>query len=128
MRSETQSESGLPSGAAHQLRTPSVKKRRTRSIENKDDVLAKRLALAISPFEHVEDEIRISLLFLLAQNRREDRRGEGSATVVRGDGDRRDHELLVENDDELDEAIVERLVLGVASSFDQSEEVRDEVV
>lgn len=36
------------------------------------------------------------------------------------------HELLVQRDYELDEAVVERLVFCISSSFDQREEMSDE--
>lgn len=43
-------------------------------------------------------------------------------------GEMRNHELLVEGDDEFDEGVVEALVFCVARSFDQSEDVNKEWV
>ena len=105
--------------------------KRTGSIENKDDVLPERLAISRRLLERLEDKVPVLLLSFRAldvtdsvgqyrrreKSRLRDRRWRRKESA---------HELLVESDDELDEAVVERLVLGVASSFDQGKEVRDE--
>lgn len=131
MSKETQSESGVLSGIAWRQHSfargeRATGKPRTRPVQDEDDILAKRLALVLLLLQHREDRVWASLALVGSDDGRQDGRREFALTG-RDDGDCRDHELLVEGDDEFDEGVVEGLVGGVARSFDESEQVRDKL-
>jgi hypothetical protein len=74
--------------------------------------------------EDLEDRVGPALALLAARvdDGRQDRRRELGGAVVALGGHGRDHELLVERDEELDERVVERLVLDVARALDEGKQ------